>query len=117
MDDIFTRIFYSVPEDRTPTSFLPRLQFIEFKLNNASAPFSWGYIPKFYRDGHRRSLTLRTFVHKSDITDQTAVQLVNEGVNLQIIDEETGGDFLENFRNRMHEQGVEFFCYFGIPRI
>jgi len=109
MDDILTRIFYSVPECRTPTSFLPHLQVIECKTDNAPAPFSWGNIPKFYREGHRRSLKLRVFTHKSYITDQTAVQLlqlVNEGADLQIIDEATGGDLLENFKNRIHEQSV-----------
>ena len=112
MDDILTRIFYSVPECRAPT-FLPHLQLIEYQINDGPysgpPPFSWDYIPKFYRDGHRRSLKLRVFTRQLKMTDQTAVQLlqlVNEGVDLQIIDETIGGDFLENFKNQIHEQGV-----------
>lgn len=102
MDDILIRIFYSNPEDRTAEPFLSHLQFIECKMASPVPPFSWASIPKFYRDnGHRRSLALRAFAHKSDITDQTAVQLLelaDEGVDLQIVDEVRGGDFLENFR-------------------
>jgi hypothetical protein len=110
MDGILTRIFYSMPGESIPESFLPHLRFIECKMDPpcAGAPFSWGFIPKLYRDGHRRSLTLRAFIHKSDITDQTAVQLLqlaDEGVDLQIIDKVTGDDFLEIFR-KMSAQGV-----------
>jgi hypothetical protein len=112
MDDILTRIFHSVPEDRTPASFLPRLQFIECKMeNHLVAPFSWSSIPKFYRDGHRRALTLRAFAKESDITKETAFQLlelIDEGVDLQIVDLTLGGDFLENFRDWMHEEGYEY---------
>jgi hypothetical protein len=107
LDDILTRIFHSVPEDRTPGSFLPRLQFIECKMEGFVAPFSWSSIPKLYRHGHRRSLKLKAFVCKSNIPDDTAIQLlqlVDEGVDLQIVDLTMGGDFLENFRNRMHEE-------------
>jgi hypothetical protein len=41
--------------------------------------------------------------------DETALQLlqlVDEGVDLQISDQSIGGDFLENFRNGTHKQGV-----------
>jgi hypothetical protein len=109
MDDILIRIFDSVPEDCTSKPFLPHLQFIECKMGNPVPPFSWDYIPIFYRNDHRRSLALRAFADKSHMTEETAaqlLQLVDEGVDLQIIDELKGGNFLENFRNRMHEQEV-----------
>lgn len=109
MDDILIRIFESVPEDHTCEPFLPRLQFIECKMADPVAPFSWDYVPILYRNGHRRSLALRAFARKSHMTDETAaqlLQLVDEGVDLQIIDDFKGGNFLENFRNRMHEQEV-----------
>ena len=109
MDDILIRIFESVPEDHTCEPFLPRLQFIECKMADPVAPFSWDYVPMFYRNGYRRSLALRAFARKSHITDEIAAQLLqlaDEGVDLQIIDQSKGGDFLENFRNRMHEQNV-----------
>jgi hypothetical protein len=109
MDDILTRIFYSVPEDHSPGgSFLPHLQFIECKTDTFAAPFSWGSIPKFYRHGHRRSLKLKAFARTSDIPDETALQLLqlaDEGVDLQIVDLTMVGDFLENFRKRISAQG------------
>jgi hypothetical protein len=114
MDDILTRIFHSVPEDRTAGSFLPRLQFIECKMEDSVSPFSWSSIPKFYRHGHRRSLTLRAFAQDTDISHETAIQLVqlaDQGVDLQIVDLTMGGDFLENFRDWMHEEGYEESLY------
>ena len=114
MDDILTRIFYSVPEDHTPGgSFLPHLQFIECKTDTFVAPFSWGFIPKFYRHGHRRSLKLKAFARTSDIPDETALQLlqlVDEGVDLQIVDLTMVGDFLENFRKRISAQVISVFA-------
>jgi hypothetical protein len=117
MDDILKRIFSSVPgsnvsvdsvEDGTAESFLPHLQFIEGKLDSVGTPFSWSYIPKLYRRGHRRSLMLRGFARKFDMSEKTALQLlhlVDEGVALQVIDLAKPGDsdFLENFRNSKHK--------------
>ena len=114
MDKIVTRIFYSVPgdnisvEDRVHEFFLPHLQFIEVKMDNTGTPLSWASLLKSCREGHRRSITLRVLVRKSDLSDDLAVQLLqltDEGVDLQIIDKVTG-DLLEDFRNRMHEQVV-----------
>jgi hypothetical protein len=70
-----------------------------------SPPFSWNHIPQLYRQGHRRSLTLKSAAKESHITDETALQLLkltDEGVDLQIHDRTTnaGGDFLHNFRKR-----------------
>jgi hypothetical protein len=116
MDDILGRIFNSPPsdsaissEEATCQSFLPRLQFIECTTSiTMLAPFSWNHIPQLYRQGHlgRRSLTLRSAAEESDMTDETALQLLklaDEGVDLQILDQtpERGGDFLENFRKRV----------------
>jgi hypothetical protein len=71
-----------------------------------TAPFSWNRIPQLYRQGHRRSLTLKSAAEESHISDEIALQLlklIDEGVDLQILDETTegGGDFLENFRKRV----------------
>jgi hypothetical protein len=114
MDDILARIFNSPPDDSTfPSeeasrqSFLPRLQFMECMIPlTAFAPFSWDHIPGLYRQGHRRSLTLKSAAQASHIDDETALQLLkltDEGVDLQIRDETTarGGDFLKNFRKRV----------------
>ena len=73
-------------------------------------PFSWDRIPRLYRQGHRRSLTLKSTAKESQISDETALQLLkltDEGVDLQILDKTTrmGGDFLENFRKRMGMEG------------
>ena len=114
MDDILARIFRSrsgtsaIPsEEPTRELFLPRLQSMECIGGNPKFPlFSWDYIPKFYRQGHRRSLTLKTVAYPSHISDETASQLLNlvdEGVDLQILDKttEAGGNSLENFRKKV----------------
>jgi len=115
MDDILARIFNSPPgnstipsEEASRESFLPHLQFMEcIPLSYATfAPFSWNHIPQLYRQGHRRSLTLRSTADESHISDGTALQLlklIDEGVDLQICDKTTkgGGDFLENFRKKL----------------
>ena len=116
MDDILARIFRQVPasgsilvEGHTAESFLPHLQFMECSTVWRDPIFSWDRIPQLYRQGHRRSLVLKTTVEKSDISDETALQflqLADEGLNLQIFDISVGGYFLENFRKRMCEQGV-----------
>jgi len=116
MDDILVRIFRPAPgsgsilvESHTPEPFLPRLQFMECNTVERDAPLSWDCIPQLYRQGHRRSLALGTIVNKSDITDETALQLLQlagEGRNLQIFDISIGGYFPENFRKRICEQGV-----------
>ncbi|KIM39201.1 hypothetical protein M413DRAFT_447164 [Hebeloma cylindrosporum] len=115
MDDLLTQIFYSLPDsdnisggDRAHDheSFLPHLQLIECRAKNFSAPFSWSYTPELYRDGHRRSLTLKTLARHSDMTDETALellQLADEGADIQIRDMTMGGDFLENFRMDVKE--------------
>jgi hypothetical protein len=112
MDDILARIFNSppsnttIPEETCSESFLPRLQFMECRAPFATAPFSWKHIPQLYRQGHRRSLTLKSFTKESYISDKTALQLLkltDEGVDLQIVDMTTRapGDFLENFRKKV----------------
>ena len=113
MDDILARIFNSPPDNSTiqseaarRESFLPRLQFMEYVSISRYAPFSWDHIPELYRQGHRRSLTLKSAAKASHITDETALQLLelaDEGVDLQIRDQTTrgGGDFLENFRKKV----------------
>ena len=116
MDDILPRIFRPAPgsgsilvEGHTPEPFLPRLQFVECNAVGRNAPLSWDCIPRLYRQGHRRSLALKTIVNKSDINEETALQLLqlaDEGLNLQIFDISIGGYFLENFRKRMCGQGV-----------
>ena len=112
MDDILTRIFCSAPggsdilADATLESFLPQLQFVECLTDSPAAPFSWDRIPQLYRQGHRRSLALRSAAFPSHITDETGMQLlqlVDEGVCLEIHDKHRGEDFLTNFRNRMHK--------------
>ena len=114
MDDILARIFNSPPDNTTISeganheSFLPRLQFMECTAGCGivMAPFSWNHIPQLYRQGHRRSLTLKSAAKESHISDETALQLLkltDEGVDLQILDTttEAGGDFLENFRKKV----------------
>jgi hypothetical protein len=64
------------------------------------------FIPQLYRQGHWCSLTLKTVAYPSHLSDKTASQLLNlvdEGVDLQILDNTTGaaGDFLENFRKKV----------------
>jgi len=109
MDDILTQIFCSTPgrpnisgADKTPESFLPNLQFLECSTSSNDIPFSWNRIPQLYRQGHRRSLVLKSAASKGQITDETALellQLVDEGVAFQIFDKTNNGDFLENYRN------------------
>jgi hypothetical protein len=99
MDDILARIFNSPPgnstipsEDASRESFLPRLQFMECTTSCGTAPFSWNHIPQLYRQGHRRSLTLKSAAKESHISDETALQLLkltDEGVDLQILDTTT----------------------------
>ena len=114
MDDILARISNTRPGSSTMPSegtsrqrFRPHLQFMEcMTLATTLAPFSWNLIPQLYRQGHRRSLTLRSGAKESHITHETALQLLklaDEGVDLQILDKTTkaGGDFLENFRKRV----------------
>ena len=113
MDDILARILNSPfgnstisLEDASRDFFLPRLQFMECKTSCGTAPISWNHIPRLYRQGHRRSLTLKSSAGKSHISDETALELLkltDEGVNLQILDKTTkvGGDFLENFRKKI----------------
>ena len=113
MDDILARIFNSpsinstIPsEDTHRGSFLPYLQFIECTTGYETAPFSWNHIPQLYRQGHRRSLTLKSTAKESHISDEIALELLkltDEGVDLQILDTTTGahGDFLENFRKKI----------------
>lgn len=116
MDDILARIFLPVPvsdsnlvEGPTIESFLPCLQFLECNTREQNAPVSWDCIPRLYHQGHRRSLMLKTIVSKSDISDETALQLLqlaDEGCDFQIFDASIGGCFLKNARKRMREQGV-----------
>jgi hypothetical protein len=114
MDDILTRIFCSVPSSSdnlvdavSLESFLPNLRFMECCTNWVPAPFSWDRIPQLYLEGHRQSLTLKCAARSSDISDETALQLLqlaDKGLNLQIPDKTEDGDFLQKFRNRMREQ-------------
>jgi hypothetical protein len=114
MDDILVRIFFSDPgRSNTPVgdtksaSFLPSLQIMECRMrDSAIAPFSWDLILQLYRLGHWRSLVLKSAASKGQIPDETTLQLlqlVDEGIDLQI-DDMAGGywhqDFLKNFRNR-----------------
>ena len=113
MDNILARIFNSpsgtstIPsEDASRESFLPYLQFMECTTSYGKAPFSWNHIPQLYRQGYRRSLTLKSTAKESHISDETALQrlkLTGEGVDLQIIDTTTRAhsDFLEIFRKKV----------------
>jgi len=112
MDDILTRIFCSVPRssdirvDAPFDSFLPNLRSMEYYRSWEGPPLSWDRIPELYHQGHRRSLTLKCSAFNRDIRYQTALrllQLVDEGVDLQIPHATQNGDFLENFRNVMRE--------------
>ena len=108
MDDILVRIFRSPPDksttpaDAARETFLPRLQFMEYIA--ISTPFPWDQVPQLYRQGHRRSLTLKSSTKESRISDVTAMELlklVDEGAQFHILDTFTDGDFLENFRRRI----------------
>jgi len=110
MNDIITRIFCAAPgcnlsvEAAIPDYLLPRLQSIEIM---PFAPYLWDQLPQLYRQGQRKTLKLKSAAFKSHITDETAsqlLQLLDEGVDLQILDETVGGDFLENFKIRIHER-------------
>jgi len=111
MDEILTHIFDPAAGDSdvlvpdvTREPFLPRLQFLECLTESGVAPFSWDRIPQLYRQGHRWSLALRSAAFPSHITDETALQLlqlVDEGVGLEIHARPKGGDFLTNFRHRI----------------
>jgi len=115
MDNILTQILHSGPvgggnisvEGTTPEPLLPHLQFMECWVHFPGALFSWDRIPQLYRQGHKRSLVLKSIACESGIRDETALQLlqlVDEGVDLRIHDQK-GRDFLKNFRNRMGKQG------------
>jgi hypothetical protein len=109
VDDIFTRLSRTNPnsdvssvEGATSELFLPRLRSLDFESDNATiSPFTWDRIPQLYHQGHRRSLTLKSWAHKSHISDETALEvlhLIKEGVDLQIYDFETSRDFFKDFR-------------------
>ena len=97
MDDIFARLSRTTPngdvslvEGATSESFLPYLRYLECGANNATvSPFTWDRIPQLYHQGHRRSLTLKSWAHKSHISDATALELlhlIDEGVDLHCAD-------------------------------
>jgi hypothetical protein len=106
LHDIFDRIFRSPVDgsiiplgDTGREPFLPRLQFMEYET-----PFSWDRVPQLYRQGDRHSLTLKFPTDMLETSDETAMELlklVDEGAKFQIVDTFHGGDFLENFRNKM----------------
>lgn len=84
MDDIFTRISrtttgsdgVSSVEGATSGSFFPHLRFVECEANSATiSPFTWDRIPQLCYQGHRRSLALKSWAHKSHISDETALEL------------------------------------------
>ena len=100
LHDVFDRIFRSpvdgsiIPLGDTPhETFLPRLQFMEY-----AKPFSWDRVPQLYRQGRRHSLTLKFSTNSTQISDETAMELlklVDEGAKFQILDTfDGGGDFL-----------------------
>jgi hypothetical protein len=107
LDEIFTRLSPTTPdsgdssvEGAASGSFLPRLRF----LDCGSEGVTWDLIPQLYFQGHRRSLGLKALARESYISDKTALQLlqlVEEGVNLQICELETRKDLLKIFRERM----------------
>jgi len=113
MDDILARIFNSPSSNNTTSSedasrefFLFRLQFTECTTFRRTVAFSWNHISQLYRQGYRRSLTLKSTAKQSYISDETALEplkLTAEGVHLQILDKTTrvGGDFLDNFRRKV----------------
>ena len=109
MDDILLRIFRSPPDESTMPAdasgetFLPCLQFMKCKTQ-----ISWDRVPQLYRQGHRRSLTLKSPTNRSQTSDETAMELlklVDEGAKFVISDDLEGGDFLTNFRERMGREG------------
>ena len=109
MDDILLRIFLSppdkstIPADASRETFLPCLQFMKCKTQ-----LSWDRVPQLYRQGHRRSLTLKSPTNRSQTSDETAIELlklVDEGAKFVISDDLEGGDFLTNFRERMGREG------------
>ena len=123
-DNIFDRIFRSPADgsiiplgDASREMFLPCLQFME-----CTEPCSCDRVPQLYRQGHRRSLTLKFPTDRSQTSDETAMQLlelVDEGVKFQIIDTSENGDFLEQiiYRNffleflgisTLHKRGFPF---------
>jgi len=117
MDSILTRILHPAPaggsnilaEDAMPEPLLPHLQFIECTAHFQGPLLPWDRIPQLYCQSNRRSLVLKSTVLDDEIRDETALQLlqlVDEGVDLQILDQTTGNNFLENFRNRMHKQSL-----------
>jgi hypothetical protein len=112
LDDMVTRMSrttldsgVSSVEGAASGSFLPHLRFLDCGASDdIISPFTWDLIPQLYYQGHRWSLTLKSWAHESHISDETGLQLlqlVEEGVDLQICDLETRGDFLRKFRKRM----------------
>jgi hypothetical protein len=113
MDNTLARIFNSPSgnstypsEDASCEYFLPCIQFVECTTYCGAALFSWNHIPQLYRQGHRRSLMLKSAAKESHISDEIALELLkltDEGVDLQILDttRRAGGDFLENFRKKV----------------
>jgi hypothetical protein len=87
---------------------MPRLNPFSqtFNLWNAANPHHFlgiVYRSSIFKGKYRQSLTLKCAASNSDISDETALrllQLVDEGFDLQIPEETEVGDFLENFRNR-----------------
>jgi len=119
VDDLFIRMSRSTPlssvEGAASGSFLPHLHFMDCgALSDAISPFNWDLIPKLYYQGNRRSLSLKSRAHESHISDETALQLlqlVEEGVDLQICELWTGSDFLKIFRERMKKEKINSFLY------
>ncbi|KIM45534.1 hypothetical protein M413DRAFT_343054 [Hebeloma cylindrosporum] len=109
IEDILSHIFHSVSGSGSPleSSLLPNLRYIGCWTDLSTPPiFPWTRIPQLYLQGNRRPLTLKCAASKSDISDETALQLsqpVNEGLDLQIPeynhDDTEIGDLLVNFRN------------------
>ena len=115
MDDILTRLSHSTThndvssvEGATSEPFSPHLRFLDCGAHSAAiSPFIWDRIPQLYNQGHRCSLTLKSWAHKSHISDENALELlhlIEEGADLQIYDLETSRDFFTNFRDRMEEE-------------
>jgi len=112
LDDILTRMSRRTPESDVNSvegaaseSFLPHLQLVDCGANDETiSPFTWDLIPRLYYQGQRWSLTLKSWAHESHISDETALQLlqlVEEGVDLQICELTTRRDLLKKFRERM----------------
>jgi len=107
--DILVRIFDSPPDQYSShDSFLPRVQFLEFRGPWRVAPFSWDRIPDLYRLGHRCSLTLKSVINASETSDETAMELLklvdHEGAKF-LISDIGGGNFLGNLRKRIGREG------------